>query len=104
MRERLHGDKPSDNSSGKASSKLEVSGEKLKELEKKVSFSDKISVMAILSRNLSASDYTELVQMANGGVTQGEIERAKDILREKLNVDAKVEILNYYNKYVHLLN
>lgn len=98
------GDKPSDNSSGKASSKLEVSGEKLKELEKKVSFSDKISVMAILSRNLSASDYTELVQMANGGVTQGEIERAKDILREKLNVDAKVEILNYYNKYVHLLN
>ncbi len=80
-----------------------ISQNNSRELIEAVPFSDKISVMNILSKNLSAAQYKELVAMLTGGITTEEINRAKTILKESLSPEDKKIILEYYAKYSNLL-
>lgn len=82
---------------------LEYSAEKSQEMMDSVSFGDKVSVMTILSENLSAEEYKEMLGMLSNGITSDEINRAKDILRNSLSAEDKKTIKEYYSKYSGLL-
>ena len=79
------------------------SSEKSQEMMDAVSFGDKVSVMTILSKNLSSEEYSKLLGMLSGGITSAEIEQAKDILRNSLSPEDKQTVKEYYNKYSDLL-
>ena len=82
---------------------MRFSAEQVKKLEKSVSLGDKLAVMAIISRSLSASDYQTLLAMTGGGITREEISRAYSILSRSLSVEDKNKIYEYYSKYAYLL-
>ena len=79
------------------------SSKTIKDLEKKVAFSDKVAVLNILSAGLSGADYRALIGMLNNGVTGGEVSKAYQILKENLSRPDKDKIMGYYYKYAHLI-
>lgn len=83
--------------------KLQISAEKVKELEQKVAFSDKVAVLNILSTGLSGADYRELIGMVNNGITADEVHKAYRILKENLSQADKKKIRSYYYKYAHFI-
>lgn len=82
---------------------FKLSPAEIKELEKKVSFSDKVAVLNILSSGLSAGEYKELIGMLNDGVNHSDMQRAYQILSKSLSRENKEKILQYYQKYAGLL-
>lgn len=82
---------------------LKFSAEQVKKLEKSVSLGDKLAVMAIISRSLSASDYQTLLAMTSGGITRDEVGAAYSILSRSLSSEDKNKIYGYYSKYAYLL-
>ncbi|MBR5236627.1 MAG: hypothetical protein IKW06_04575 [Clostridia bacterium] len=80
-----------------------LSAKTIKELEKKVAFSDKMAVLNILSTGLSGADYRALIGMLNNGVTSGEVSKAYQIIKENLSRPDKDKIMDYYYKYSHLI-
>lgn len=100
--------KPND-SLAKAQQKFGISGsmnfsaEDLKRMEKSVSVSDKLAVLAIISRGLSAQDYQRLLAMTSGGITRAEVSQAFAILKNGLKSGDKDKIYGYYQKYSYLL-
>lgn len=82
---------------------FKLSSAEIKELEKKVSFADKVAVLNILSSGLSAAEYKELVGMLNDGVSRSDMQRAYQILSKSLSHEDKEKIAQYYQKYAGLL-
>ena len=82
---------------------MRFSADQVKKLEQSVSLGDKLAVMAIISRSLSASDYQTLLAMTSGGITREEIGRAYSILSRSLSAEDKNKIYGYYSKYAYLL-
>ncbi|MBE7035716.1 MAG: hypothetical protein E7403_00285 [Ruminococcaceae bacterium] len=97
---------PDDSQPGKPKDpdEINLSPEKSKELMDAVPFSDKLSVLTILSKNLSAENYREIMGMLGGGITPDEVKRAKEILRNNLSPEDKQKIKDYYNEYSVLLD
>ena len=91
------------NNDNKKSSNVRYSEEFIKQLEKKVSFSDKLKVLSIISSSLSSEHYIELMGMPSGGITDAEINRAYSILKSQLNSKDKQKIYEIYTKYVNLI-
>lgn len=83
--------------------KLKLTPAEIKELEKKVSFADKVAVLNILSSGLSASEYKELVGMLNDGISSSDMQRAYQILSKSLSAENKGKVLQYYQKYADLI-
>ena len=80
-----------------------VSKEKIQEIEKKVSASDKSQAMSIVLKSLKAEDYSELLGLAKDGITEEDKQRAIEILKERLTQEQKEQIKGLYGKYQHLL-
>ena len=80
-----------------------VSKEKIQEIEKKVSASDKSQAMSIVLKSLKAEDYSELLGLAKDGITEADKQRAIEILKERLTQEQKEQIKGLYGKYQHLL-
>lgn len=80
-----------------------LSKEQAQEMIDAISFNDKLAVMNILSKSLSAAEYKEMLGMLSGGITAEEMKRAKTILNERLSGDDRQKILDYYAKYSSLL-
>lgn len=85
------------------SGSMKFSAEQVQKLEKSVSLGDKLAVMAIISRSLSASDYQTLLAMTSGGITREEVGKAYSILSRSLSGEDKSKIYGYYSKYAYLL-
>ncbi|MBO5733305.1 MAG: hypothetical protein J6R66_00250 [Clostridia bacterium] len=79
-----------------------LDADKIKQLESKISVSDKLAVLGLLAQNLSADDYSTLLSYATG-VDNSKVEAAFQLMREKLTPEVKEEIKSYYAKYIHLL-
>lgn len=75
----------------------------MKKLESKVSVSDKLAVMGILAKSLSAEDYQTLLSYAVGGVDNKKFKAAYELIRTRLGQEQKDQIKSYYAKYLHLL-
>ena len=88
---------------GVSPEKLKLTTAEVKELEKKVSFADKVAVLNILSSGLSASEYKELIGMLNDGISSSDMKRAYQILSKSLSTENKGKILQYYQKYADLI-
>lgn len=95
--------KPVQKGDGIVPEDLNLSEEKSKEMINSVPFSEKMSVLTILNKNLTANEYKELIGMLSGGITSDEIKRAKEVLRSSLSEEDKKTIKEYYNKYSGLL-
>ena len=83
--------------------KLNLTSEEFKTLQKQVPFADKMAALAILSKGLSAADYTELIGMLGGGITSSEVKRAYSIVSRGLSSEDKAKIWGYYDKYKYLI-
>ena len=82
---------------------MNFSAETVKKLEKSVSMSDKLAILAIISRGLSTQDYQRLLAMTSGGITRSEVSQAFTILKNGLRSGDKDKIYEYYKKYSYLL-
>ncbi len=80
-----------------------LDAETMKKLESKVSVSDKLAVLAILAKSLSAEDYQTLLSYAVGGVDNKKFKAAYELIRTRLGQEQKDQIKSYYAKYLHLL-
>ncbi len=83
--------------------KLNMTAAEFKEIEKKVSFNDKLAVLNVLSLGLSKEDYQEVVGIVNDGITVDEVKKAYKIVSENLTKKEKDKIWSYYYKYLHLV-
>jgi len=79
-----------------------LDADKIKQLESKISVSDKLAVLGLLAQNLSVDDYSTLLSYATG-VDNSKVEAAFQLMREKLTPEVKEQIKSYYAKYIHLL-
>lgn len=80
-----------------------LDAETMKKLESKISVSDKLAVLGILAKSLSAEDYQTLLSYAVGGVDNAKFKAAYELVRTRLGQEEKDQIKAYYAKYIHLL-
>ncbi|WHH57522.1 hypothetical protein [Petroclostridium sp. X23] len=83
--------------------KVVVDETKMKEIEKKVSFTDKSKALSIVLGSLTKEDYKRLLEMSKDGVTQQEKREAKEILSKRLTEEKKQQLKELYDKYDELL-
>ena len=83
--------------------KLNMTAAEFKEIEKKVSFNDKLAVLNVLSLGLSKEDYQTVVGIVDDGITEDEIKKAYKIVSTNLTEKEKDKIWSYYYKYIHLV-
>ncbi|NMB96860.1 MAG: hypothetical protein GYA02_09670 [Clostridiaceae bacterium] len=82
----------------------EVTPDKVKEIEKKVSSKDKLKAVNIIMSKLDSSDISTLMSIAFGGdTTEEKIYKAKQIIREKVTEEEKDILKSLFYKYEHLL-
>ncbi len=83
--------------------KVNLDAEMVKQLEKKVSAADKLSVLSLLAKALPQEEYARLLSFVADGVSQEEFSTAIKILRENLTTENKRQIMQYYAKYLPYL-
>ncbi|MGO4185840.1 hypothetical protein AB4Z17_32410 [Paenibacillus sp. TAF43_2] len=86
-------DKPKDGYSG------EVSIDKAKELQEKITVSEKAKVSSVLLKELSMSDIKELQALASGGMNLEEKKKARSIILDKLSAEQYDELIQVAKKY-----
>lgn len=92
--------KPSGETPGTSRQEVAITDEKVKEIENKVSLSDKGKALQIVASRLKAEDISLLRSMAKNGITAEEIEKAKKILKARITEEEKEflkELLSKYN-------
>ena len=82
---------------------VRLDAEMVKQLENKVSTTDKLSVLSLLAKALPQKEYTRLLSFVADGVTQEELSTAIQILRDNLTAEDKRQIKQYYAKYLPYL-
>lgn len=83
--------------------KIKLDAETMKQLESKISVSDKFAVLSLLAKALPAEEYSRLLSFAKDGISQEELTQAMQILQENLTDENKEQIKQYYSKYLYLL-
>jgi hypothetical protein len=76
-----------------------ITNKNIKELEGKVTLSDKAKALQIVSSRLKAEDISILKEMIKNGITSSEIESAKKILKSRITEDEKNYLKELVNKY-----
>jgi hypothetical protein len=76
-----------------------ITNKNIKELEEKVTFSDKTKALQIVSSRLKAEDISILRRMVKNGITSDEIESAKEILKSRITKEEKEFLKELVNKY-----
>ncbi|MGG1634064.1 hypothetical protein [Paenibacillus sp. NRS-1760] len=77
----------------------EVSLEKAKDLQEKITVSEKAQVSTVLLKELSMSDIKELQALASGGMSGEEKKKARSIILDKLSPDQYDELIKIAKKY-----
>ena len=83
--------------------KIKLDAETMKQLESKISVSDKFAVLSLLAKALPSEEYSRLLSFAKDGISQEELTQAMQILQENLTDENKEQIKQYYSKYLYLL-
>ncbi|WP_339206395.1 hypothetical protein MHH56_02525 [Paenibacillus sp. FSL K6-3182] len=86
-------DKPKNGYSG------EVSIDKAKDLQEKITVSEKAQVSTVLLKELSMSDIKELQALASGGMNLEEKKKARSIILGKLSPEQYDELIQIAKKY-----
>ncbi|HHW31813.1 MAG TPA: hypothetical protein GXX20_09115 [Clostridiaceae bacterium] len=84
---------------GTSRQEVAITEERVKELENKVSLSDKGKALQIVASRLKAEDISLLRSMAKNGITAEEIEMAKKILKERITEEEKEFLKGLLSKY-----
>lgn len=95
--------KQKDNKAQTSLPNVQVGNNKLKDIEKAVSLSDKTKAVSIVFGSLSQGDIAQLTQLASGGLSAQNQAQAKAILSKKLTRQQKDTLKGLYGKYQHLL-
>lgn len=82
---------------------VEMNAEAMQKIETEISVADKVAVLALLVKALPPEEYSRILKMAAGGVTQEEFSQCYAIMKKHLTRDQKEQIKQYYAKYLHLL-
>ena len=77
--------------------------EAMEKIEAKIPINEKLAVLTLLAKSLSAEDYSTLISYAVGGVNEEKFNSAYALMREKLGPEEKAIIKSYYAKYAYLL-
>ncbi len=75
--------------------------QKVKEIKDNITLTEKVKVSMILLDKLKVEDMNELKGMLQGGVTEGEKKRAKEIVYSRLTDKEINEIKDIYEKYMY---
>ncbi|WP_169087675.1 hypothetical protein [Paenibacillus sp. PL91] len=86
-------EKPKDGYNG------EVTIDKAKDLQEKITVSEKAQVSSVLLKELSVSDIKELQALASGGMSLEEKKQARSIILEKLSPEQYDELIQVAKKY-----
>ena len=77
----------------------EVSVDKAKNLQGKITVSEKAQVSSVLLNELNMSDIKELQALANGGLNLEEKKQARSIILDKLSAEQYDELIQVAKKY-----
>lgn len=77
----------------------EVSVDKAKDLQEKITVGEKAQVTGVLLKELSMSDIKELQALAKGGLNQEEKKKARSIILDKLSAEQYDELIQIAKKY-----
>lgn len=72
----------------------------IKEVERKVTITDKAKAVNIVLSKLTPKDIAMLRAMVEGGITSSEIARAKKLIKSRITEKEKEELKRLYNKYI----
>lgn len=86
-------EKPKDGYNG------EVTIDKAKDLQEKITVSEKAQVSSVLLKELSVSDIKELQALASGGMSLEEKKQARSIILDKLSPEQYDELIQVAKKY-----
>jgi len=81
-----------------------VTLDKINSIKAKVSLEDKAKVISILLSRLTSADVDNLKEIAKGGVSSGELNEVKRILKSRITEEEKDILIGIYKKYISLLN
>lgn len=81
----------------------QMDADDIKKLESKISAKDKVAVLSILAKSLPREEYLNLISYLSGGISPDEFSRTVDLLRKYLTPEDKAQIMQYYTKYLYLL-
>ncbi|WP_424769270.1 hypothetical protein [Paenibacillus sp. sgz302251] len=79
--------------------RAEVSIEKAKTVQEKITVSEKAQVTSVLLKELNMSDMKELQELASGGLSAEEKKKARTIILERLSADQYDELIQIAKKY-----
>lgn len=85
--------------SGTSQQEVAITVDRVKELESKVSLSDKGKALQIVASRLKPEDISLLSSMVKNGITAEEIEKAKKILKERVTEEEKEFLKSLISKY-----
>ncbi|WP_419876214.1 hypothetical protein [Candidatus Pristimantibacillus sp. PTI5] len=77
----------------------EVSVDKAKEVQEKITVSEKAKVSTVLLEELSLSDIKQIQELASGGLDLEEKKQARSIILEKLSPEQYDELIQVAKKY-----
>ena len=82
---------------------VDMNAETMKKIETKISVADKLAVLTLLVKALPSEEYSRIIKMAAGGITQEEFSQCYAVMKKHLSRDQKEQIKQYYAKYLPLL-
>lgn len=91
--------KPEKQDNSTDSYNAEVSVDKAKNLQEKITVSEKAQVSSVLLKELSVSDIKEIQALASGGLSVEEKKQARSIILEKLSAEQYDELIQVAKKY-----
>lgn len=81
-----------------------MDADRMKKISDAVSFSDKMAVLSILSQALPKEEYSKVMGVLTGKITQEGVNEVYTSLKTHLSDSQKQDILRYYAKYAYLLD
>jgi hypothetical protein len=79
--------------------KAEVSVDKAKDVQEKITVAEKAKLATVFMKELSADDLKKLQELSSGGLSQAEKKEARDLILERLSPEQYDELIEIAKKY-----
>ncbi len=79
--------------------KAEVSVDKAKDVQEKITVAEKAKLATVFMKELSADDLKKLQELSSGGLSQAEKKEARDLILERLTPEQYDELIEIAKKY-----
>lgn len=79
--------------------KAEVSVDKAKDVQEKITVAEKAKLATVFMKELSADDLKKLQELSSGGLSQEEKKEARDLILERLSPEQYDELIQIAKKY-----